>query len=331
MGRSDPHETLIRADCVSKLFAVRKGLIEIISSRQTRYIHAVNGVDLQIGLGENFGLMGESGSGKTTTALMIAGVERPTEGRVFLDGVDIWRLKSSELKAMRKRVQMIWQDPYDSLDPRLDVYHTLEEPLIIHGIGETKEKRLDIVSKALQSVDMAPSEYIGRRPFELSGGQRQRVCIARALTTKPEFLILDEPVSMLDMSVRAGILDLLLELRKREGLTYLFISHDLAVMRYMTDRMSVMYLGMIVESGATEGIIENPMHPYTQALFSAVPDPRVKRQRAPVIGESPDLTDLPKGCNFHARCPRRMEICRTVGPRLFSATKTHVVACHLYH
>lgn len=331
MGRGDPQDKLIRADCLRKLFTVRRGLVEILSSRQERYIHAVNGVDFEIGSGESFGLMGESGSGKTTIALMIAGVERPTEGRVFFGDVDIWRLESSELKAMRRRVQMIWQDPYDSLDPRFDVYQTVEEPLVIHRIGDTKEKRLDIISKTLQSVDMPPGVYTDRHPFELSGGQRQRVCIARALATKPEFLILDEPVSMLDMSVRAGILDLLLELRKREGLTYLFITHDLAVMRYMTDRMSVMYLGMIVESGATEGIIENPMHPYTQALFSAVPDPRTRRQRVSVIGESPDLTNLPKGCNFYARCPRRMEICKTVGPRLFPATKTHVVACHLYH
>lgn len=329
MGLPDSEQVLVEARDLTKLFSVRRSYADVVRFRQKKYIHAVNGIDLGIKSGEVFGLVGESGSGKTTTGLILAGVERPTEGRVFFDGVDIWQLNPSQLRGTRRRIQMIFQDPYDSLDPRFDVYHTLEEPLIIHKIGESKERRLDIVCKSLESVNMSP-ELLGRNPFELSGGQRQRVCVARALTLSPEFLILDEPVSMLDMSVRAGILDLLSDIKKRGNLTYLFISHDLAVTRYMTDRMSVMYLGAIAESGVTEEIIQNPMHPYTKALLSAVPDPLAQRQRVRIAAETPSLTNLPTGCKFHTRCPYAMDICNKVEPRLLSQSRTRLVACHLY-
>lgn len=273
---------LIEVKNLKKLFPVKKGLF----TRRRDYIKAVDGISFGIEKGEIFGLVGESGSGKTTCGKLLVRLLEPTAGNICLKGRDIAHLKGKELKGFRRYAQMIFQDPYESLNPRFTTFDTIAEPLVVQDIG-TREDREELVVKALETVDLKPPEdFIFRLPHELSGGQRQRVAIARALIIEPEFVVADEPISMLDVSIRAGIMNLMLDLRDRLNLTYLFIAHDLAVARYMCDTIAVMHLGKIVEIAPKDELIQSPEHPYTKTLLSSVPvpDPTQRRERVKVGG-----------------------------------------------
>ncbi len=296
-----------------------------------QYVHAVDGVSFDIKEGEILGVVGESGCGKTTTGRILVRLENPTSGQMFFRGADIATLRGSELKEFRRKVQMIFQDPYESLNPRFTVFATVAEPLLVHGVGETYDEREEMVARALENAELKPAEeYMYRFPHELSGGQRQRVAIARALVLRPEFVVADEPVSMLDVSIRAGIMNLMLNLREQYEIPFMFISHDVSVTRYMSHRIAVMYLGNIVELASSEEVIKNPMHPYTEALLSAVPvpDPRAKHGRVEIKGELPSPINVPSGCTFHPRCLYRREICKEVKPVLREVKPGHWVQCH---
>ncbi|MEM1584387.1 MAG: ABC transporter ATP-binding protein [Nitrososphaerota archaeon] len=320
-------ENILVVDNVKKYFPIEKSFIERIFSKEKTYVKAVDGVSFKVLRGEVLGLVGESGSGKTTTGLMVVGLTKPTYGRILFDGADIASLSSRELRQLRKKIQMVFQDPMASLNPRMKIGEAVEEPLRIHGIGSAKERR-EMVSEALQKVGLSPS-FMDRFPHELSGGQRQRVVIARAIILKPELIVADEPVAMVDVSVRAQILDLLLSLKKEYGLTYIFITHDLSAASYVCDRIAVMYLGKIVELANTDELFDNPMHPYTKALISAVPvpDPRLRREKFIPSGEIPSPINPPEGCRFHTRCPYAIESCRKNEPTLEEILRDHFVAC----
>jgi oligopeptide/dipeptide ABC transporter ATP-binding protein len=281
-------------------------------------------------------LVGESGCGKTTTAQTLLGMVAPLSGSIRFKGQDITHLSSARMKPIRRRIQMVYQDPYESLDPRFRVKHTIEEPLLIHHCGGRKAERRSRVLKALERVELTPAElYIDRYPHELSGGQRQRIAVAASLVLEPQLLLADEPVSMLDVSVRAGILSLLDDLRKAGDLSILMITHDLSTATHFADRVAVMYLGRIVEEGPARTIVSDPAHPYTRALISVVPKRDPRRQTEPQIlrGETPNPSNVPVGCRFHPRCPIAEDCCREVDPQLRtlsgSAGAAHLVACHL--
>ena len=325
-------KTVIKVKNLKKYFPVRAGLLSSIGKGEEKFVHAVDNVSFDIKKGEIYSLVGESGCGKTTTGRLLTRLEDPTSGHIYFRGKDIAFLKGKELKDFRRNVQMIFQDPYESLNPRLTVFATVAEPLIVHHVGDTIDEREDLVAKALEASELKPAtEYMHRFPHELSGGQRQRVAIARALVLRPEFIVADEPVSMLDVSIRAGVLNLLLDLRNKYGIPYLFITHDLSVARYMSDRIGVMYLGTLVETGESERVIQNPHHPYTRALLSSVPvpDPHYKRQRKKIKGDLPSPIDVPKGCRFHPRCPfAKKGICDKKDPPVIEVEPGHFVKCH---
>lgn len=323
-------EPLLVVEGLKKYFEVRKSFLETLVSRKREFIKAVDGISFEVGRGEVFGLVGESGCGKTTTGRVILRLEEPTEGRAFFDGIDLFALNGEELRKMRRRMQIIFQDPYASLNPRMKVGEIIAHPLKIHGLSEGREK--DTVLELLEMVGLTPAEdFYNSYPHQLSGGQRQRVAIARALILHPEFIVADEPVSMLDVSVRATILDLMMKLKEKMGLTYLFITHDLATAKYVCNRVAVMYLGKIVEMGSIDRVFEEPLHPYTKALLSAipVPNPTVKRERLVIGGEVPNPINPPPGCRFHPRCPFATERCKQEEPQLVEVEKGHKVACHL--
>jgi len=325
VGR-DPNRILLEVRDLRRFFPIRKGFF----SRVRGYVKAVDGVSLDVRRGEVVGLVGESGCGKTTLARTILRLIEPTSGSVLFDGIPVFSLKGGELRRLRKRFQIIFQDPYGSLNPRLTVGSMIAEPIKIHKIARgaaVKERVADL----LQKVGI-PAEHMNRYPHEFSGGQRQRIGIARSLAVGPEFVVADEPVSSLDVSVQAQILNLLRDLQGEFGLTFLFITHDLGVVEYLADRVAVMYLGKIVEVAQTERLFGNVKHPYTQALISAIPslDPQKKRQRIVLPGDVPSPAAVPPGCPFHPRCPKAMSHCRTDVPSLREDEPGHHVSGWLY-
>lgn len=297
------------------------------SSRQI--VRAVEGVSFHIRPGETLGLVGESGCGKSTTGRMVIGIDQPTEGRVFFDNVDLSALSKADLRGLRRHIQMIFQNPFGALDPRIPVGDQIREPLDIHDIG-TSGERANAVREIMSAVGMAP-EMGARYPHELSGGQAQRIVIARALIVKPKLLVCDEPVSALDVSVQAQVVELLADLQKELGTAYLFISHDLKVVKRLSHRIAVMYLGQIVEEGPCDLVFNSPQHPYTKALISAIPnpDPSVKPNRILLSGDPPSPLSPPPGCRFHTRCPVAVDRCSTVVPLTRNLGRDQHAACHL--
>ena len=318
-------EPLVQVRNLTKHYPIRSGVL----GRTTGHVRAVDGVSFSIARGETLGLVGESGCGKTTTGRMILRLVEPTSGSVSIDGVDIGKLGSGELRRMRRRMQIVFQDPFSSLNPRMTVGATIREGITVHRLaeGEEADRR---VRRLLEEVGLRP-EYASRYPHEFSGGQRQRIGIARALSVEPDFIVCDEPVSALDVSVQAQVINMLTDLQRERGLTYLFIAHDLSVVEHLASRVAVMYLGRIVEIAAAEALYRQPLMPYTQALLSAVPipDPAARRQRIVLQGDVPSPSSPPTGCVFHPRChhPARDVACTRISPPLELKDDGHRVAC----
>ena len=318
---------LVRVEGLKQYYPVNRG---ILFRRQVGAVRAVDGISFLIRRGETLGLVGESGCGKSSTGRAILQLQRPTAGRVFLDGVELTELKGGALRRMRRRMQMIFQDPYASLNPRMTAGQILSEPLEIHQLA--RGRRQERVRELMELVGLNPG-YADRYPHEFSGGQRQRIGIARALALQPDFIICDEPVSALDVSIQAQVINLLEDLQEQFGLTYLFIAHDLSMVRHISDRVAVMYLGRIVELATRDDLYGSPLHPYTQALISAVPlpDPDLETRRSRIVlkGDPPDPADPPAGCNFCTRCPVAVDRCHREDPPLQEVRPGHWAACHL--
>ncbi|MCR4433602.1 MAG: dipeptide ABC transporter ATP-binding protein [Coprothermobacterota bacterium] len=315
----------IKVNNLVKYFPIIRGII----GRHVGDVKAVDGVSFEIPKGKTLGLVGESGSGKTTVGRTILRLMEPTRGEVWFEGKNVFKMKPHELRVLRRDMQIIFQDPFGSLNPRFPVGDIIGEPLLVHGIG-TRKEREERVKELMEIVGLRP-EYLRRYPHEFSGGQRQRIGIARALAMNPKFIVADEPVSALDVSIQSQIINLLIELQGRFNLTYLFIAHDLAVVKHMSDRVAVMYLGKLMETANNEDLFGNPLHPYTQALLSAVPvpDPDVKKQRIILQGDIPSPINPPKGCVFHTRCRYRFEPCDKEIPEPVDVGNNHIVWCHL--
>ena len=358
-------EEILRVEDLKVWFPVRKGLLDTILGKPKLYVRAVDGISFNMREREIFCLVGESGCGKTTTGKSLLRLVPITSGKALFkprketaeklerlgvtpsDGgwVDIFRLSEKKFKPIRRDIQMIYQDPYGSLNPRFKIKDILEEPLLVHGIGGSKEERMELIMKTLERVKLTPaSDFVDRYPHQLSGGQRQRVAIARAIISNPRLVVADEPVSMLDVSIRAEILEVLLNLRKELGMSYLFITHDLAIARYICDRIAVMYLGKIVELGDAREVIAEPLHPYTKALIAAIPDPdpknRIGYRYLPIKGEVPNAINIPPGCRFHPRCivyeeavkkgTSLKDLCPRKEPPLADVGNGRKVACWLH-
>ena len=331
-----PAAPLLEVEDLCTHYPVRRTLVERMVRRPKRWVHAVDGVSFSLQRGEILALVGESGCGKTTTAQTILRMVEATSGAIRLEGRDITLSSQRQFRPLRRRIQMIYQDPYESLDPRFRVRATVEEPMLVHGIGGSKKERRDMILEALERVGLSPAKlFIDRFPHELSGGQRQRISIATSLVVDPVLLLADEPVSMLDVSVRAGVLSLLDRLGRDGKMGVLLITHDLSTAAHFADNIAVMYLGRIVEQGPAKEVVRNPQHPYTRALLSVVPkrDPRDRSTPQILKGETPDPIELPSGCRFRPRCPIAEEQCTTIDPELrrpqAATSDAHKAACLL--
>jgi oligopeptide/dipeptide ABC transporter ATP-binding protein len=323
---SSSEEALLTVEDLAVYFPVHKGVL----SRVAGQVHAVDGVSFEIPKGKTLSLVGESGSGKTTTGRAILRLIEPTRGKVVFNGVTLSELHRKEMRSLRREMQLIFQDPYGSLNPRMTVFSVLAEALAVHDLCPREKRR----ARVLELLDLVglPPEAADRYPNEFSGGQRQRIGVARALAVEPSLIVADEPVSALDVSIQAQILNLLKDLQKKLGLTYLFIGHDLSVIQHISDYVAVMYLGRIVEIGSADEIFSQPVHPYTKALLSAVPvpEPGAVHERQILTGDIPSPIDPPSGCHFHPRCPECQDICKTKPTQLVSIGGTHRVACHVH-
>ncbi|MGG1631556.1 ABC transporter ATP-binding protein [Rossellomorea sp. NRS-1567] len=319
-------EPLLKVENLKKHFPITGGIL----GRPVSSVKAVDGVSFTVNKGETLGIVGESGCGKSTTGRMLMRLIDPSEGKVTFEDRELTSLSNSEMRKIRREMQMVFQDPFASLNPRHTVEKILEEPLKVHGMGSAKERKKR-VHELLNIVGLS-SYHAKRYPHQFSGGQRQRIGIARALMTKPKLIIADEPVSALDVSIQSQVLNLMQDLQKEFGLTYIFIAHDLGVVRHISDRVGVMYLGKMVELSNSETLYENPLHPYTEALLSAVPvpDPDFKRETILLQGDIPSPSNPPSGCTFHTRCPHATEICKQKVPEFKEHQPGHYVACHLY-
>ena len=319
-------ENLLEVIDLKKYYPIKAG----VTQRVTGHVKAVDSVSFSIKRGQTFGLVGESGCGKSTIGRTILRLTEPTAGKAIIAGKDVFALKKKELRAMRPKMQLIFQDPYSSLDPRMPIGEVIGEAVREHGIVSKAEYR-DYILKVMKDCDLKPYQ-IDRYPHEFSGGQRQRICIARALALNPELIVADEPVSALDVSIQAQVINLMRDLQEKRGLSYLFISHDLSVVEYISDVVGVMYLGTLVEMAPKKELFKNPSHPYTKALLSAapVPNPDMKGNRIILQGDLPSPANPPQGCKFHTRCPHCMEICKTQAPEYKDYGGGHYCACHLY-
>lgn len=328
-------EFILEVENLKKWFPIKRSLGELLRG-QRRWVRAVDGLSFKIKQGEAFGLIGESGCGKTTTGKLIMKLLEPTDGQIVFKEKDVTCLNSEELQEYRRGVQMIFQDPYASMNPRFRIREVLSEPLYIHKIGTTEKEKMKLAAKALQEVKLTPpEEFMDRYPHMLSGGQRQRVATARTLILSPSFVVADEPVSMVDLSTRAELLQMMKEVQHVLGLTYLYITHDLSTARYFTDRIAVMYLGKIIEMGSADEVIDHALHPYTKALIAAVPEPVSGKvgiiKEVPIKGEIPSAAEIPQGCRFHPRCLYAKPECwDQEEPELFEAEPGHFVACRRY-
>ena len=318
-------ETLLEVSDLKKHFPIRGGVL----GRTVGYVYAVDGVSFKIGKGETMGLVGESGCGKTTVGRCILRLIEPTAGEILFEGLDITGIDDKQMAKLRPKMQIVFQDPYASLNPRMTIKDIVGEPMLVNGVARGLELRRRVLELLLM-VGLA-EDHMNRFPHEFSGGQRQRIGVARALSLNPEFVVLDEPTSSLDVSVQAQTLNMLQDLQRKLDLTYLFISHNLSVIKHMSERIAVMYLGKIVEIASKAELFRTQLHPYTQALFAAIPipDPEISRERIVLGGDVPSPVNPPSGCRFHPRCPKMIPICKEQEPQLIEVTKHHYVACHL--
>jgi oligopeptide transport system ATP-binding protein len=317
---------LLQVKKLIKYFPVRKGWF----GRKTQFVHAVDDISFSLASNETLGLVGESGCGKSTVGFCLLRLIEPTSGEVWFDGHNLLEMAADELRQLRREIQFVFQDPFGSLNPRMTVEHIIEEPLLNHE-HLSKRKRREKIVGSLEMVGLPP-DYMHRFPHEFSGGQRQRICLARALVLRPKVIVGDESVSALDVSVQAQVLNLMVRLQRELGLSYIFISHDLSVIRYISQRVAVMYLGKIMETAPVRDLYAQPYHPYTQALLAAVPRPNPHRKHKPriIVGDVPSPIDPPSGCRFHPRCPEKMSICSEKMPNFTAMSAGHEVACHLY-
>lgn len=322
---------VVNARNLTKHFPIKMGFFKSLLSEQTLAVHAVDSANFKIREEEIFGLIGESGCGKTTTGKLLIKLLEPTDGNILFRGKDITLLSEKETQKLRSKMQIIFQDPYESLNPRMSIYDIVSEPLHLQETASSEEEIVDKAHDIMEEMGLTPAEqFLYRYPHELSGGQRQRVAVARAFIIRPTFVVADEPVSMLDASIRTEVLKLIRSLTERFHVSYLYITHDIALARYMCDRIAIMYLGKIVEKGETEEVIKNPLHPYTEALLAAVPvpDPKARRSEIVIKGQVPSAVNPPPGCRFHTRCPYAKEICREKEPEMTEVRNNRYVACH---